>query len=68
MNTYSIKRRSYWLTDVIEPPGDRIVGSLVSTPCGYRLYTTNRGLRWFRSRLFKTPADLVASINHKGLT
>ena len=58
------KRRCYWRTDVIER--DRVVGRLVSTPYGYRLDTSNKSLRWFRRRYFKTPADLVASINHRG--
>jgi len=59
----STKRRNFWRTDVIEIPGGQAVGRLISTPLGYRLHTADRKLRWFRGRLFKTPANLVSAFN-----
>jgi hypothetical protein len=57
--TIGTRRRNYWRTDVLETPGNRIVGRLVSTPYGYRLHATDRDLRWFQRRLYKSPAQLI---------
>ena len=57
----STKRRNFWRTDVIETRGGQVIGRLVSTPHGYRLHSTDKKLRWFRTRFFRTPSHLLSA-------